>query len=321
MEPFFYKRIFQEIQKAQHLVFIADERIDGDSLGSSLGMADYILSLGKQVEVFVSEVIPEKYAVLPHIRICKTDANLFDDSTIDLVLTFDCSDEEYVQRFVQKIPREVLLINIDHHVTNTLFGDINQVVTDASATSEVVYQFFKINDLPLGAQAATALLCGIAFDTTIFTNEITNARAFETASHLLLCGAHIQTVVKMMFSGRSVPALRVWGLALDRLRVHPEFGFLTTFLRQQDFSESSVTEEDVKGLSDFLNLVIEAKTLFFLREKKNGGIKVSIRSRTHDVGKLSRLFGGGGHKKAAGFFVPELHLIPRKKKGWTVEKP
>ena len=320
MESLIHKQIFDEIQKAEHLLFIADERTDGDSLGSSLGMADYVLSLGKQVTVFVSEAIPQKYHVLPHIRLCTWNIDEIKNLPVDLVVTFDCSDELYVAHLTAQLSRPVKVINIDHHATNTHFGDINQVIVESPATTDIVHHFFKTNHLQPTRAAATALLCGIAFDTTVFTNEATNHRAFDTASELVLCGARVQDVITMMFSGRSVDALRLWGLALERLRAHPEFGFLTTFLRTEDIVRSGVSEEDVQGLSDFLNIVTEAKTLFVLREKPGGGIKLSMRSRTCDVGKLSRLFGGGGHRAAAGFFLAGMQFVHTRKNGWTVEE-
>lgn len=303
MESYTHKRIHDLLVAAKRPVFIADERLDGDSLGSSLALADFLKGRGVRVPVYVAEAIPAKYQFLPNVDLCTSDVSIFDDPTIDLVVTFDCSDAAFVNRLHALVPSRPTIINIDHHATNSRYGHVNQVVTASPATAEVVYRFFRENDLIPSRDAATCLITGICFDTTVFSNAGTNVRAFEAASDLLMDGARIQEAIRNLYQSRSVDVLRVWGAALERLRHHPDRAVVATFLTRADLDANGVTEDEVDGISNFLSLVTEADVLFVMRETADGGIKVSMRSTGPDVSRVAKAMGGGGHTKAAGFGV------------------
>ncbi|MEI6511017.1 MAG: bifunctional oligoribonuclease/PAP phosphatase NrnA [Candidatus Uhrbacteria bacterium] len=303
MESYTHRRIHDLLLKAKRPVFIADERIDGDSLGSSLAMADFLKGRGIRVPVFVSEPIPSKYRFLPNVDLCTTDATVLNDPSIDLVVSFDCSDAAYVARLLATCPARPTTINIDHHATNARYGQVNQVVVSSPATAEVVYRWFKENNVVPSREAATCLMTGICFDTTVFSNAGTNLRAFEAASELLMGGAKIQEVIRNMYQNRGVNVLRVWGAALERIRRHDSKSVVATFLTRADIDGNGATDDEVDGLSNFLNLVTESDVLFVMREMPNGEIKVSMRSSGPDVAKVAAAMGGGGHRKAAGFSV------------------
>jgi bifunctional oligoribonuclease and PAP phosphatase NrnA len=317
METYLHKQIYQKLHQSRNAVFISDERIDGDSLGSSLALADYMAQHGKIIPVYVAEEIPEKYMMLPRIDQCTTDEKMFKNEDIDLVVVFDCSDEVFVQKLLDLIPGDPTVINIDHHPTNNNFGHINQVVVDAPATASVVHSFFEANQIIPSKDAATCLLTGLCFDTTAFSNSATNERAFEAASKMLLHGARVQDVIRAMFQNRSIAALRVWGVALERLQ-HEE-DVLKTYLTRKDLEENGVTDDEVDGLSNFLNLVTDARALHVLRETHDGNVKVSMRSLTEDVSLIAKENGGGGHKRAAGYTIKNADLVSDKSNVWKVK--
>lgn len=309
MEKYLHRQIHDLLLKAQNPVFISDERVDGDSLGAALAMVDYMKQFGKRPPVFVSTEIPVQYQALPHLHVCTTDRSVFDDSTIDLVVTFDSSDGVYIRELVDLIPAEPTIINIDHHATNPNFGHINQVLVSSPATAEVIYRFFIENDVLISRDAATCLLAGLCFDTSAFSNAATNEDAFKAASHLVMIGGRVQDVIRTMFQNRSISALRVWGLALERLYEHPELNFVSTCLTREDIEQNEVTDGEIDGLSNFLSFVTDASTLFVLRETQEGGVKVSMRSHERDVSAIAHAFGGGGHKRAAGFTLDNARLL------------
>ncbi len=320
MEAYLCRQIHDLLLNARKPLFISDERIDGDSLGASLAMVDYLQRLGKTVPVYVKYPVPEKYRRLPHIESCTHDPSVFNDPEVDLVVSFDCSDGRYIGELVSRLPGRPAVVNIDHHATNPRYGQVNLVITGSPATAEVVHRFFAHNSIVPSKDAATCLLTGICFDTTVLSNSGSNERAFRAASDLILCGARIQDVIRAMFQNRSVPVLRLWGTALERLYKDPEHGFLSTFLTRSDLDGNGVTDEEADGLSDFLNLVTDADTLFVLRETAEGGIKVSMRSHRYDVARIARLLGGGGHVKAAGFTVANAKFACGADGRWKVEE-
>jgi phosphoesterase RecJ-like protein len=309
MEAYLHRLIYDRVVSAKRPLFIPDERIDGDSLGASLAMADFLAGRGVSVRLFVKTEIPEKYKFLPHIEWCTTDVSVLDDPEIDLVVSFDCSDGKYVTDLVARIPSHPTIVNIDHHATNPRYGHVNLVVTSSPATAEVVHRWFMENELVPTREAATCLFAGICFDTTAFSNGATNERAFEAASALIAYGARPREIVRKLYLNRSVSALRLWGTALERLRQHPELGCISTYLTLRDLEEAAVSEEEVDGLSNFLNFVTESDTLCVLRETSEGSVKMSMRSTTKNVAAIAKAMGGGGHIRAAGFSVPNARIV------------
>jgi phosphoesterase RecJ-like protein len=320
MDRYLYTQVFTRLLASEQPLFIADERIDGDSLGSSLALADHLLRLRKPVRVFVSGPVPEKYQFLPHVEICTHDPDVLRDPDTDLVVSFDCSDAAYVSLLIAQMPRRPFIINIDHHASNPRYGDLSMVDTASPATCEMVYRLFRANQCVLNRESATCLLCGICFDTTIFFNGATNVQALAAASDLVRCGASIQDVIRAVFRNRRVAALNMWGVALERLRYHSGLGLVTTAITREDMDAHGVTDEEIDGLSDFLNVVIRVETLCVLRETHGGGVKVSMRTTSRNVAGVASTFGGGGHRKAAGFTVPHSRLVCDASGCWHVEE-
>lgn len=319
MESYIHRQINNLLLKATDPVFISDERIDGDSLGASLALADYMASHGKIVPVYVTSPIPEQYQRLPRIHQCTTDLQIFDNPEIDLVVVFDCSDDQFVAQLMDRIPGDPVVINIDHHATNNRYGHVNQVVVDAPATAAVVHRFFEENQIIPSKDAATCLLTGLCFDTTAFSNAATDERALMVASELLLSGARVQDVIHAMFHNRSISALRVWGLALERIEENEKKDMISTYLTRADIEENQVTDDEIDGLSNFLNLVTDVDTLRVFRETADGHVKVSMRSLTQDVSKMAKEQGGGGHKRAAGYVISDARLVCNQEGCWGVE--
>ncbi len=309
MELLTHRRIYDLLLAAQNPVLVSDVRLDGDSLGSMMAMYHFLREHGKSSRVYVAETVPEQYQFLPDVHVCSTDATIFQDSTIDLVVVFDCSEAAFVSSLVERIDGNPIVINIDHHKTNPKYGHVNQVIIDAPATAEVVFRFLDANNVVITKHVSTCLLAGLCFDTNMFSNSATNECALDTASQLILHGARVQDVIRTMFQNRSIGALKVWGAALERLTNYPEMRVMTTVLTRNDIETHQVTDDEIDGLSNFLNLVADTDTLFVLRETKEGGVKVSMRSRVLDVSKIASAHGGGGHAKAAGFTLPSASLI------------
>ena len=111
----------------------------------------------------------------------------------------------------------------------------------------------------------------------------------------------------------------MWGSALERLSVHEETKIVSTCLTRKDIEENGVNDDEIDGLSNFLNLVADTETLIVLRETKDGGVKASMRSRTFDVSAHAKLFGGGGHAKAAGFTIPHACFVCENGLDWKMK--
>jgi len=315
------EQINEKLIQAKQPLLVADERLDGDSLGSTLAMADYLLRLGKPVKVFISEPIHEKYRLLPHQDLCFCDFEELKNNQADVVVSFDCSDADYVSRVVNKLAGpKPFVINIDHHVSNPNFGHLRFVDAKAPATCEIVIRFFQENKIEINKQIATCLFSGLIFDTTAFSNDATSAVVLERASEMLLLGARGSEAIRLLLRNRSIPALRVWGIAMERLFNHEEFQAVATAITRNDMETFGVSEEDIDGLSNYLNWALAADTICVFRETNDNGVKVSLRTRSGDVAAIARSRGGGGHAKAAGFTIKNSRLVCNPDGCWRVEE-
>ncbi len=304
------KPIVELLGRAGHVLLLTDERLDGDTLGSTLGWYAVLIEMGKEVTVYSPKEIPEQFAFLPNVKVIRTDDLVFADKTVDLMIICDCSDGLYIKNKLPLMPRKVPLVMFDHHATNPRYGTYNVIEPGAASTADVVWRFIKRHDLPMNKQAAQSLLTGVCTDTSLFTTSNTTTAAFEAAVELTKLGAKLNTVIENTMMNKSVSVLQIWGRLFSRLHFNTEFDALCTVLLQSDLAEFGNPEVDTSSISNFLNAsLLDAEAILILRESEDGSVKGSMRSRGRDVAAVAAKYGGGGHKLAAGFRVAEARLM------------
>jgi phosphoesterase RecJ-like protein len=296
-------RIHETIRRANRVLLIAHKKPDGDTLGASSSVLNWLLREGKDVRIFCADLPAPNFRYIDNVHHYTTDPNIF-DLPYDAVIVFDSGDLAYcgVADHIPRLPAGYTLINIDHHVTNVRFGHINLVNTDASSTAEIVHGFFEDNNIFIDPPMATSLLTGLITDTLNFSNAATNPRAVDAASKLLGYGARLNDIQKFILNDKTIPALRIWGLLLSRLRYNATYDVVNTYLLEKD--TTGIPGEVIEGAANFLNAVTgNTDTIMVIREIPGGMIKGSLRSVRRDISKVAKLLGGGGHKKAAGFTI------------------
>jgi phosphoesterase RecJ-like protein len=174
---------------------------------------------------------------------------------------------------------------------------------EASSTAEVIYYFLESNKIRINKNIANCLLTGILTDTKNFLYPSTSDQTIKIASEMLLYGARFPVIVEGSFRNKSMAAMKLWGKALNNLRVNTKFNFAYSVLTYDDISNCPVADEELEGISGFLSNLHNVNALIFLREEKIGIIRGSLRTSKPDidVSKLAQILGGGGHKKASGF--------------------
>ena len=298
-----FNRLHALVRNAKKILLVADGSPDGDSLGSSSGFLNWLLREGKTAQAFCAAPIPRSFSFLNGIHLFRNDAATFKEEW-DLIITFDAGDLRHcgVEQLLPQIKTPYTLVNIDHHATNARYGQLNLVYTDACSTCEVVYRFLTAEEIPLDPAIATSLLTGVLTDTSSFSNAATTSPGMDAASVLTAAGARTNEIYHHILQNKTVDGLRLWGLALSRLKYNKTYNMVTTYFFAKDLE--GAPEEAVEGVSNFLNASCgEADTMLVLREFSNGTIKGSMRSAKRDISKVAKLLGGGGHKKAAGFTI------------------
>lgn len=309
---------FVELQtrlaQAKRVLVVSDGRPDGDSIGAATATLLWITRdyPHLHVEAFCKEVIPPSLQGLRTTQRFSTSAELFTQSW-DLLLFHDASDVDHagVKDLLPLLPAGHTIVNIDHHATNTRYGHINIVQTDACATTEVLYRCFQQAQIEISVSMCDSLLAGLFTDTSFFSNSGTLASSLAMAADLKERGAHFAEVYQATLAEQSLESLQLWGTALQRLHKHEDLDLALTHVFAHEY-ESLADTEAMSGLSNMLNSVcVGADTLMVVKDTSEGKIVGSVRSASRDISKLCRALGGGGHKKAAGFSLPgKLEALP-----------
>jgi len=314
------KQVKEMIEQAQHILLLTDERIDGDTIGSTLGMYHALKEMGKEVEVYSPHPNIKTLEFLPGTEIIQRDPCVFESASIDLIIVFDCSDGEYFKKdlCLQKHPAP--LVVFDHHVSNPAYGNINIIEPDAASTADMVWRFVKATGLPMNKDAAQCILTGICTDTHVFVTSNTTAACFDAAHELSKYGAKLQEIVQQTMMNKSLATLKLWGLAFERLFHHEGLDAAATVITMKDIEDLEVDETDTKSLINFLNSMLDGTdVVLVLKETPEGDVKGSLRSRRRNVKEVAEKLGGGGHIKAAGFKIPQARL-EEKDGQWFVRK-
>ncbi|MDQ6856345.1 MAG: DHH family phosphoesterase [Candidatus Dormibacteraeota bacterium] len=269
---------------------------DADSLGSALGFALSMRAMGRDVRVVVPSPLPRMLEYLPGF-----DTISEDPGDIDALFTFDCAT---VGRFGDKqelIHRTSTVVNVDHHVSNEGFGTINLIEATASATGQVVHRLLTTIGAPVTADVATNLYAALFTDTGGFRHENTTETALRLGADLVAAGANPGWVALKSYKSRSVPQIKLEGLAVARLQTEFEGRLVWSQITQAMLEEAGADMMESEGVIDQLQSIDTMEIAVLFKENSPGVTKVSVRTRDpYDATAVCRPFGGGGHHRAAG---------------------
>lgn len=302
------REIISCINKSKSVLVLSHKNPDGDALGSSLGLALALRSIGKRADCFSVGKISEIFDFLPGIGIF---AEKVESAHYDLVILLDCATFARVGIVNIKgiIPSFNRLVVIDHHPQNDVENDDNLIFwinEKKSSTSLMVYELLRDMDIRINKDIATCLLTGIFTDTGGFQHSNTDAESLNAAAELMKKGARIDKISYNMFSNKSIPAIKLWGKALSRIKTDPQTGMAVSYINIEDIEDAGAKKEDLDGLISVINTVSDADFSLLLTELNGQKIKGSLRSEDYkgiDVSRIAKSLGGGGHKLASGFEV------------------
>jgi phosphoesterase RecJ-like protein len=302
--------IINQIKKSQHLLLASHCDPDGDAISSLLAMGLALDKLDKKVTLYNASPIPAVYRFLPAVqRIVRQTKKA---ATYDAALILDCGNLSRVGEVYTKVNQIPVVINIDHHVTNTGFGNIQLIDPAACSTAEIVYRLIKALNAPINKAIATSIYTGILTDTGSFRFSNTNQAAFAISQEMVQYGVKPYNVAQHVFGTYSLGRIKLLNLALDSIEISDNGKLSVMTLTNAMFEETGTQAEDVDGIINYARRIEDVKVAALIQEQKNGGTNsdklrnfhVSLRSDgTVDVAAIAGAFGGGGHSNAAGFQV------------------
>ena len=302
-------QILKCIKKSKNIVIVTHENPDGDAVGSSLAMYHALKGLKKNVDIIIPEYA-KCFNELPGIDEVIKES----DKVYDLAISLDAATDKLLNVWVKYFREADQRIVIDHHSTNTMFGDINYVDLSAPACAQVVYMLIKHYRWKITPEIGTCIMAGIITDTGGFQYSGVSKDTFNIAAELLDVGVNISKVYKKVFDTKTRSSFELRRIAIDRME----------FLEDGKIAFTYITNEDEKkvnaGVGDYEGIVSEGRSIegvevsIFLHELKDGEFKISLRSNSYvNVSDVCIMFGGGGHIRAAGAKMTADPLVIRDK--------
>lgn len=291
--------IIEEIKKAKSIVVLTHENPDGDAIGSVLAMNMALKQLGKEPDVIVPEV-PKIYEFLPCANEIKKETDV---ENYDLAIALDCSTIKMLNGGSKYFENAKVKVSIDHHGTNTMYGDINFVNPDAPACTQILITIFEYFGVEITKEIGTCILTGIITDTGGFGYQNTTSETFEFASNLLKRGVNVSDVYRRVMNTKSKANFELRKRAIDRLEFFEDGKIAFTYITIQDQEEANSQAGDHEGIVEEGRAIEGVEVSIFLRETSKG-FKASLRSNEYvNVSDICLMFGGGGHIKAAGCMI------------------
>lgn len=294
------KTIAELISAADHLLLVAHVAPDGDTVGSTLGLGWALRKIGKRCTLACPDSTPATFAFLPGSQELKP-SHLTNET---LVITIDGSDpSRFSPMFEEAIARHLTVVNIDHHATNTFFGQVNWVDTGAAAVAEMVLRLLAELEIPVDERIATCILTGLVTDTRGFRTTSTSARVLKVAAALMEAGAPLVEIMDQVYNHRPLSQVRLWGQVISQAQI--EDSIIWSEITQTMLRECEASADSGGGLVSFLLSANEARVSIIFTEQADGRIDVSMRARRGvDLTAPAVRLGGGGHPLAAGCLRP-----------------
>ncbi len=292
------------MEEAEHLVMACHVGPDGDALGSMLGMALAASAAGKTVVASFGTPfeVPPQLAFLPTGQLIPPGEV---PKTPAVLIAFDAGSPDRLGDLAEIAAAAGSTIVIDHHVTNTGFGDIQLVDPTAAASAEICIRVLERLGWPITADVALCLHTALVTDTGRFQYSNTTADTLRAAAKMVEAGARPEIVGRHVYEEASLTSLRVTAVVLGRAVLEPELALVWSSVTDKDIDEAGAEWGEVDSMIDAIRVVKEADTAVLIKVFEADRSKVSMRSRGGtDVGSLAAVMGGGGHRNASGFTTP-----------------
>jgi phosphoesterase RecJ-like protein len=289
-----------ELERHRRVLISTHVSPEGDALGSALALAHALRGVGKEALVVNRDPVPRLLDFLPADGLYRQVDR--PEEGYDVLVVVDCGDLERTALFHERRPP--LIINIDHHVTNKRFGQINWVDPGAAATAVMIAALLGDLQIGLSKEIALCLYTALMTETGSFKYSNTTPAVFRLAAELAERGVQPAWVSHQIYERNTVNRLKLLGAVLERLEMSADRTVAWVTLPAGLFTRTGTTAEDAEDFVNYPRSLTETEVAILLRDAEPGRVKVSFRSSGEvDVAAIASQFGGGGHRKAAGCTV------------------
>lgn len=293
----------KKLKESENILISSHVNPDGDSIGSGLAIYNAIVKNfpEKKVRFIIEDDIPYDLKFLAGSSKVEKYIEVEDAPKVDLMITCDSATFKRIGRVVN-FKKDAFLVNIDHHISNEIYGDLN-IVENKSSACEIMYDVIKNKlNIEIDKEIGEALYTGIVTDTGSFKYENTTKRTFEIAGELIDVGIDRNKIINSVYKSKSIGRMKVLGIAISKMNIIKDKKFVYFTLSDYFVQTEGIRKDDTEGIVEQLLEYEGCEVALFLKEEPNGKMKGSLRSKKEiDVNNIASLFDGGGHKRAAGF--------------------
>lgn len=292
------KEVIDYINKANNIYIVAHIRPDGDAIGSAYALCLGLRNMGKKAQVVMSSY-SKKFEFLDEIK--DAVSNVL-EKEYDLLICTDCSDKARLDMSEEDFAKAKNVVVFDHHKFSSVPCNSSIIEETTPACCEVVYKFFKENNIEITPKMASFIYMGIMTDTGSFNYERTTAFSYRIAAEMIDKGADFVTICKKINDTMPESKVKLMTYVLQNMETYFDGKLRISVVTQDVLDEFGVDKEDAEGMTNYLRSIEGTRLAVYIREVEDGKYKASLRSEGDlDCAVIAHDLGGGGHIRAAGF--------------------
>ncbi|MDB6076631.1 MAG: bifunctional oligoribonuclease/PAP phosphatase NrnA [Akkermansiaceae bacterium] len=286
-------------------VILSHVRPDGDAIGSQIALGFALMAIGKKVRLINEDGVPENLAFMLGSDRVETPPD--EPLEVEVAIALDTASKVRLgERALNAASKAKVWLNIDHHISNPGYGDVNRIDGTSPATGQILYQLIKALNLPLTPESRDAIYVAVSTDTGSFQYPGTTAETYDMASDLIRQGLDLGRINRLIYDSYPFRRVELMRALLNTLECHNDHRVAHWDLTMATREALALKPEDSEGLIDIIRAIDTVVVAVFFEELPDGKIRVSMRSKDtrFNASKVCGTFGGGGHALAAGIRMP-----------------
>jgi len=312
VHPKIAEKIIEAVKASETICVVGHIRPDGDCIGSQLGLTLALENAGKKVTCWNQDLVPAKLRFLdPKKMISQPEKG----RKFDLVIATDCASLERLGTAADCIQERGALINIDHHASNTRYGDINWIAAREPSAGELIFRLLKAANWPITREIADCLFTAVSTDTGSFQYPTTQPATYQVAGELVKRGANLEKICDEVYQSYSLARVRLVRHLYNQFRLTHDDRIAYFWLKKKDYTRTGSDPSDSEGLIDHIRAIEPVVIACMFEEIEPELTRISLRSKKPeiDVNRIAQEFGGGGHAAAAGARIAGTPLSTQRK--------
>jgi phosphoesterase RecJ-like protein len=317
--PKIIDRILDGVREHNTFCIVGHVRPDGDCIGSQLGLTLALRDQGKKVTCWNEDRVPDKLAFLDPDKLIQKPKP---GHEFDCVIATDCASFERLGKAGAGIGKRKLFINIDHHASNTRYADINWISDKEASSGEIIFRLLKAAKWPITPEIADCLFTAVSTDTGSFQYPSTRPSTYNVAGELVKRGANLAKICDEVYQSYPLSRARLLKHVYNHFHLTHGDQIAYFWLKKADFQRTGADTDDSEGLIDHIRAIEPVVVACLFEELSPDMTRISLRSKSDqvNVNEIAALFGGGGHRAAAGARIPGSPLATQRRVIAAVKK-